>query len=59
MLFLGSPDVNAEFHTLNFAADFGMLNLGMLKYFNVDYSILHLLTLKNKAENDLLNSLLV
>ena len=30
LLFLGSPDVNTEFHTLNFAADFGMLNLWIL-----------------------------
>ena len=27
------PEVNAEFHTLNFAAEFGMFNLGMLKIF--------------------------
>ena len=34
---LEAPDVNAEFHRLNFAADFGMLNLGTLKILKLNF----------------------
>ena len=48
-----------NFQTLNFAAEFGMLNFGTIFYINiyVECLILNFLTLKNKAEYDLLSSI--
>ena len=52
-----------NFQALNFAAEFGILNWGTLKIFKLNfltfYLILNILTLKNKAENDLLKNVRV
>ena len=39
MLFLGSPDVNAEFHTLDCAADFGTFEFGDVENISVEFFI--------------------